>query len=266
MKEDKDFEWQEDQQEAMGALKKSLTEAPALKPIDYESSGQIVLSVDSSLQGWGAILQQEEVDTKKRHPAQYESEMWASSEKKYNSGKLACRGLLKALKKFQYYLYGVGFLVEIDARTLVHQLNQPASDLPGSVVNRWLAWIGMFTFDIKHVAGRTHGGPDGLSRRGLAPEDSEDKDPEELEASMDADLAPVELENEDKEDSEDSEDNEDSEERARSDEDEDEDKDEDEDGDEEDDEEMADELKKIKKYLLTLKRPVGMSDKVYDSF
>ena len=107
----------------------------------------------------------------------------------------------------------------------------------------------MFTFDIKHVAGRKHGGSDGLSRRGLALEDSEDEDPEELEASMDADLVPVELENED---------NEDSEERARSDEDEDE--------DEEDDEEMHDELKKIKKYLLTLKRPVGMSDKVYDSF
>ena len=116
----------------------------------------------------------------------------------------------------------------------------------------------MFTFDIKHVAGRKHGGPDGLSRRALAPEDSEDEDPEELEASMDADLGPVEQENEDNEDSEDSEDNEDSEERARSDEDEDE--------DEEDDEEMPDELKKIKKYLLTLKRPVGMTDKVYDSF
>ena len=35
---------------------------------------------------------------------------------------------------------------------------------------------------------------------------------------------------------------------------------------EEDDEGMPDELKKINKYLLTLKRPVGMSEKVYDSF
>ena len=106
----------------------------------------------------------------------------------------------------------------------------------------------MFTSDIKHVAGRKNGGPEGLSRRGLAPEDSEDEHPEELEASMDADLAPVELESEDSQDSE---------ERAGS----------DEDGveDEEDNEGMHDELKKIKKYLMTLKRPVGMSDKVYDS-
>ena len=62
--------------------------------------------------------------------------MWASSERQYDSGKLACRGLLKALKKLGYYLYGIRFLVEIDTRRLVHQLNQPVSDLLGLVVNR----------------------------------------------------------------------------------------------------------------------------------
>ena len=120
MNKDQDFEWQDDQQEAMDVLKKSLTEAPALKPIDYQSLGQIVLSVDSSLHGWGAILQQEEVDTKKRHSARYESGRWASSEKKYDSAKLEYRGLLKAQKKFRYYVYEVKFLVEIDARALIH--------------------------------------------------------------------------------------------------------------------------------------------------
>ena len=84
---------------------------------------------------------------------------------------------------------------------------------------------------------------------------------------MDADLAPVEL---------DSEDSKNREERARGDEvedededeveDEDKDEDEDEDEDEEDDEGIPDELNKIQKYLLTLTRLVGMSDKVYDSF
>ena len=95
----------------MDALKKSLTEGPALKPIAHESSGQIVLSVDSSLQGWGAILQQEEVEMKKRHLARYEFGMWASLEKKFDSRKLECRRLLKALKKVRYYLYGVRYLV-----------------------------------------------------------------------------------------------------------------------------------------------------------
>ena len=57
------------------------------------------------------------------------------AERKYDSGKLECRGLLKALKKLRYYLYGVQFLEEINTKTLVHQLNQSTSDLPGSVVN-----------------------------------------------------------------------------------------------------------------------------------
>ena len=82
-------------------------------------------------------------------------------------------------------------MVEIDARTLVQQLNQTASDLPVSVVNRWLAWIRLFTFDINHVAGTKHGGPDALSRRGKAAEDYEDEDTDDLEVQMDLDRAVV---------------------------------------------------------------------------
>ena len=55
----------EEQQITMDELKKALTSAPALDPIDYESEGKIVLSVDCSLVGWGAILQQEEPKTGK---------------------------------------------------------------------------------------------------------------------------------------------------------------------------------------------------------
>jgi len=77
----------------MDELKKALTSAPALNPIDYESEGKIVLSVDSSLAGWGAILQQEEPKTGKRNPAHFESGIWIEAEKKYDAGKLECRGL-----------------------------------------------------------------------------------------------------------------------------------------------------------------------------
>ena len=36
---------------------------------------------------------------KKRYPARYDSGIWNEVEKKYDSGKLECRALLKALKK-----------------------------------------------------------------------------------------------------------------------------------------------------------------------
>ena len=185
--ENQTFEWRPKQQEAIDDLKQALIVAPALKPIDYEASGKIVPSVDSSLISWGAILQQED-DAKQRHLSQYEKGLWTLAEQKYDGGKLECRGLWKALKKLRYYLYRVRFLVEIDAKMLVHQLNQPASDLLSSVVNRWLAWIRLFNFELRHMSGSKHGGPDSLFRR-LRGDDNSESDEEDVEDAMDADLA-----------------------------------------------------------------------------
>ena len=70
-----------------------------------------------------------------------------------------------ALKKFRFWLYGVHFVVETDAHTLAAQLNRTATDLPGALVTRWLAWIGLFDFEVKHVPGVRNGAADALSRR-----------------------------------------------------------------------------------------------------
>ena len=45
------------------------------------------------------------------------------------------------------------------------------SDLPGAIVGPWLAYIRLFSFDIKHVAGVKHKGPDTLSRRPVTEEE-----------------------------------------------------------------------------------------------
>src|SRR5437588_988312 len=153
----------------MERLKAALVSAPALKTLCYSPQedgfvGQIVLGVDACGLGFGAILQQEDRDGK-RQPVRYESGLWTPAESRYDAVKLECRGLLRAVKKFRYYLYGVRFLVEIDARTLVHQLNQPMSDLPGTVGGRWIAYIRLFDFEIRHVVGTKHKWPDALSRR-----------------------------------------------------------------------------------------------------
>jgi hypothetical protein len=47
-----------DQKKAMAALQKVLTEALGLVLIDYsEGASLIILTVDTSLTGWGAVLQ-----------------------------------------------------------------------------------------------------------------------------------------------------------------------------------------------------------------
>ena len=186
----------------MDTLMKALINVLLLKPIDYQSNGKIILSVDSSLIGWEAILQQQEethvIDAsliktqakKKRrmHPARYKREIQVGLEKNYDAGKLEYRDLLKAQKKFKKYLYGVCFLVQIDAKTITYQLNQPVTDLSDAVVNRQLAWIWLFDFKVEHVEEKKHGRSNVLSRRRRQAYDSEESDPDDLNDAIDADV------------------------------------------------------------------------------
>ena len=134
LRKDVEFPWETEEKKAMAILKEALCNAPALKTLDVrDGARQIVVGVDASLEGWGASLQQED-ENMDWHLCRYESGLWNNAEKRYDAGKRECRGLMKALKKFRNYVYGVRFLVETDANTLVHQLNLPTSDLPGGLV------------------------------------------------------------------------------------------------------------------------------------
>ncbi len=81
----------------MDTLKATLTNMPVLVRIIYsDGAGEIILAVDTSLKGWGAMLMQ--LDTlKKRHPSQYESGIWNKAEQNYDATKRECHGVLKAL-------------------------------------------------------------------------------------------------------------------------------------------------------------------------
>ena len=78
-------------------------------------------------------------------------------ERKYDAGKWVYRGLMRALKKFYNNVYGVRFLVETNANTLVHQLNLPANDLLGALVTCGIVWIWLFNFEIRHIPGPLNG-------------------------------------------------------------------------------------------------------------
>jgi hypothetical protein len=171
----KRFVWDQGCQLAMDELKRRVTETPVLVSLDFSpSSPMIYLQVDASTTvGWGAILSQMQRDGKIR-PARYEGGVWSDAEKKQDAVKLECRGLLKALKKLRFWLYGRYFTIETDAQTLIWILNQPPNDLPNAMMTRWLTYIRLFDFDVKHVPGTKNGGADALSRRGRAPGDSDE--------------------------------------------------------------------------------------------
>jgi hypothetical protein len=119
LRKDSDFKWTIEAGAAMEKLKAHITNAPALVSIDYtEPIRQIIISVDGSKKGWGAVLQQLDLDGLKR-PVRFESGVWSISERNWDSGKHECKAMLLALKKFRPWIYGVHFVVETDARTLV---------------------------------------------------------------------------------------------------------------------------------------------------
>ena len=96
----------------MDELKRRLTTAPILISLDFSPSAlDILLHVDASTTiGWGGVLSQLQSDGTIR-PSRFESGLWNDAEKKYDAVKLECRGLLKALKKFRFWLYNdISFL------------------------------------------------------------------------------------------------------------------------------------------------------------
>jgi hypothetical protein len=165
--QDKDFIWGKAQEEAFATIKKHITEAPALHPIDYKSDNPVVLSVDSSREAAGMILSQIDDNGRKR-PARYGSIPMTERESRYSQPKLELFGLYRALRHWRLYIIGVKNLqVEVDAKYIKGMLNEP--DLqPNAAVNRWIQGILMFDFALIHVPADRHKGPDALSRRPLA--------------------------------------------------------------------------------------------------
>jgi ribonuclease HI len=174
------FEWTDEMANAMLDLKDSLMKAPVLVSLDFSAGALgIELGIDASTSvGWGAVLSQYQ-DDGKLHPARFESGIWSDAERKYDALKLECRGLIKALKKLRFWLFGRFFTVTTDSQTLVWLLNQPPNDLPNAMMTRWLAYARLFDFDVKHVKGTKNGAADGLSRRGKAEDDEFDSDPDD---------------------------------------------------------------------------------------
>ena len=86
-------------------------------------------------------------------------------ESKYDVMKRECRELLKALKKVRFWLYEMRFIIEIDVNILIIQLNRSAADLSEVLMTRWLTWIRLFDFDVRHVLGKRHIAADELFRK-----------------------------------------------------------------------------------------------------
>lgn len=164
-KKDVEFVWGQSQQGAMDKIKGLMTEDLILRKPDFTNTATpMIVTIDGGPRGWGAVLSQED-DKGVRKPIEFESGFWNEVENRYDQLKKEALALCKALKKFKYYVHGRKFKVETDANTLVWVLNQVPSDLPNAVMTRWLTWLRLFDFEVKHINGKENVIADALSRK-----------------------------------------------------------------------------------------------------
>lgn len=166
-----EWDWTEDCEAAFQLLKKKVGRDILLTKLEYgENAGELIVAVDSAQTAAGAVLLQVQKDGK-RQPARYESISFTDVESRYSQAKLELCGVVKTLKKLQLYIWGVPFTLEVDASYLRQMVNSP-DPLPNAATNRWVAWLHLFDFSIRHVPAEKHKGPDALSRVDRDSEDS----------------------------------------------------------------------------------------------
>jgi hypothetical protein len=54
----------------------------------------------------------------RRYPSRYKNGIWNQAKRKYDVTKREYRAVLKAFKKFRFWLYGVHFFLETNANVL----------------------------------------------------------------------------------------------------------------------------------------------------
>jgi len=173
--QDKDFVWTDEADEAFARVKDAVRDCGWMRPIDYSSSEEIYLAVDSSHIAVGFEIGQD--DKGKKRPARFGSITFSERESRYSQAKLELFGVFKALKKCSHWIYGRSVRLEVDAKYLIEMINAP--ELPNSAMTRWLWYIHMFDLHISHVPANKHAVVDGLSRRRPVDEDTDEDDAEE---------------------------------------------------------------------------------------
>ena len=152
--------WGNAQEEAFNSLRQHVAKAPVLRLPDY--SKQFILQTDASNRGLGAILLQEEEGL--RHPIAYASRKLLSREQNHATIERECLAIVWAMQKFQNFLYGQHFLLEVDHEPLKY-LTQ--SSYQNGRLMRWALALQAYRFTVNYIKGSMNVGADFLSRHSI---------------------------------------------------------------------------------------------------
>ena len=161
-KKDAEWEWNEEHENAFLKVNEEIINVVELT--HFNRNKEIRIICDASKQGLGAVLQQKQNENEWK-PICFASRFLTDFEMKYSINELELLAIVWAIEHFKNYVYGVQFKVISDHKALMSVLKPNRGNKTfSSRLTRWVDRLLPFEFEVVHVAGRTLGMADYLSR------------------------------------------------------------------------------------------------------
>ena len=149
--------WNEDLLARFKHLKETLVSPPVLRLPNPDLT--FVLRTDASGRGIGAVLLQYYHDCP--HPVAYASRKLLDRETRYSTIERECLAVIFAINRFDFYLRGKEFILEVDHKPLLYLSTFKGKN---DRLLRWALSLQAYKFRVVHVAERDNLGADLLSR------------------------------------------------------------------------------------------------------
>lgn len=159
-----DFVWLDAHTECLNKLKNLIASAPVLR--NFDPSIPIVMSVDSSIQGVGAVLLQDS------RPVAYASKALTECQKKWAQIEREAYAIVFGCLRFRQYIFGAKISVETDHKALETLFKKPLNSVPARI-QRMMLKIQAFNLDVKYRPGKFLYIADTLSRDPLPNHENE---------------------------------------------------------------------------------------------
>ena len=161
MRKDKKWNWGERQQKAFEELKKRFTMEPVLVTPDLDRGMRV--EADASDFATGGVLLMKCEDERWR-PVAYISKSLNEAERNYEIHDKEMLAIIRCLEAWRYFLEGAKGQFEIwtDHKNLEYFMKAQKLNRRQA---RWSLYLSRFDFALKHVAGKSMGRADSLSRR-----------------------------------------------------------------------------------------------------
>jgi len=160
-RKDKKREWGEKQQKAFEKLKRRFTTEPVLVTLDLDKEMRV--EADASDFATGGVLSMKCKDERWR-PVAYISKLLNKAERNYEIHNKEMLAIIRCLEAWRHFLEGAKDRFEIwtDHKNLEYFMKAQKLNRRQA---RWSLYLSRFDFALKHVAGKSMGRADSLSRR-----------------------------------------------------------------------------------------------------